>query len=345
MTIPRYPFEATEEQLGTNIEHYVDSFIGSLQSFFTVMPKGSGFVDFPRFEEAYKALKDGTANFENFSAEAVLAVVRRDPLALLVLRTMLGFSPPEFAYVASIMTGIEIHQSSARRLDKRAREGRDLFSRTTPKTRQQVEALARAAVQLIRQGAPDVGEGVIHRLDKIDTRDGLEGIRRLVERGIPYAVLLYERFLGRPFATHRDTVSERVGDILEDAVRERLDLKRVPYHKAGVAERFEDMDQAPDFLVPDHVKPSVVIEAKLAEDDGTARDKVTRVQHLAELRDQRLRRGDPAFEVVACVDGRGFGIRRADVTKLLLATEGKLFTLQTVKSIIDSTSLKHFQGT
>ncbi|MFQ5793683.1 MAG: hypothetical protein ACE5JP_01365 [Candidatus Bipolaricaulia bacterium] len=343
MGIPRYPFEVTTEELTANIDYYVDSFINDLQSFFMVMPKGRGFVEFPRFQQAYEALKNGTANFEDFSTESVLAVLHQDPLVLVVLRTMLGFSPPEFAYITGVTTGVEIGQSTARRLDKRSREGQPLLDRTTSKTQQQVAALVRTAVELIKQGAPAVSEGVIHRLDKADTREGLEGIKQLAEAGIPYAMLLYERFLGRPFATHRDAVSEKVGDIIENAVKEMLDSRHIPYHKAGVAERFEDMDQAPDFLVPNQFRPTVVLEAKLAEDDGTARDKVTRVQHLAELRDQRLRSGGSAFEVVACVDGRGFGIRREDVKKLLVATKGKLFNLQTNERIIDSTLLKDFQ--
>jgi hypothetical protein len=183
---------------------------------------------------------------------------------------------------------------------------------------------------------------MIHRLDKVDTRESIAGIRRFASTGVPYAALLYERFLGRPFASHRDAVSGEVGDILERAVVERLTAQHIPFHQAGIAERFEDMDQAPDFLVPDRVRPIVVIEAKLAEDDGTARDKVTRVQHLAELRDRRQRQGKTAFEVVACVDGRGFSIRREDVKKLLLATRGKLFTLQTVESIVEHTALQNF---
>lgn len=35
---------------------------------------------------------------------------------------------------------------------------------------------------------------------------------------IPYAVLLYEHYLGRPFASHRDGVSELVGDVMESAI-------------------------------------------------------------------------------------------------------------------------------
>ncbi|MDH7484655.1 MAG: hypothetical protein QHJ81_00080 [Anaerolineae bacterium] len=176
MSIPRYPFEASAEELAANIEYYVDGFISGLQSFFVVMPKGKGFVDFSRFREAYEALRNGTASFENFSTESVLAVVQQDPLVLVVLRTILGFSPPEFAYMTGVTTGVEIDQASARRLDKRAREGQSLFVRTAPKTRQQVETLVRTAVQLIRQGAPVVNEGVIHRLDKADTREGLAGV-------------------------------------------------------------------------------------------------------------------------------------------------------------------------
>src|SRR5712671_4330084 len=46
------------------------------------------------------------------------------------------------------------------------------------------------------------------------------------------------------------------------------------------AERIPGFDQAPDFIIPDEFTPVALIEAKLAEDDGTARDKVTRVQRL-----------------------------------------------------------------
>ena len=35
--------------------------------------------------------------------------------------------------------------------------------------------------------------------------------------------------------------------------------------------------------MPSEFNPQVVIEAKITEDDGTARDKVTRVQHLGAL--------------------------------------------------------------
>ena len=63
-------------------------------------------------------------------------------------------------------------------------------------------------------------------------------------------------------------------------------------------------------MVPSEFSPKVVIEAKLTEDDGTARDKVTRIQHLRFLSMSGQPTGQPKFEVVACIAGRGFGVRR-----------------------------------
>ena len=52
----------------------------------------------------------------------------------------------------------------------------------------------------------------------------------------------------------------------------------------------------------------------------------------------------PKFEVVACIAGRGFGVRREDMKKLLIATRGKVFTLQNIQQLIDHTRLQQFQS-
>lgn len=86
--------------------------------------------------------------------------------------------------------------------------------------------------------------------------------------------------------------------------------------------------------------PRLVIEAKLTEDDGTARDKVTRVQHLSTLSMWgQPPGGPPKYEVVACIAGRGFGVRREDMKKLLLATRGKVFTLRNMGQLVEHTRL------
>ena len=106
----------------------------------------------------------------------------------------------------------------------------------------------------------------------------------------------------------------------------------------------QGFEQAPDFIIPNEFNPQVVIEAKLAEDDGTARDKVTRVQHLHTLsmRGRTAEQG-PAWEVVACIAGRGFKQRKQDMSKLIEATRGKVFTLQTLSHLVEHTRLKAFE--
>ncbi len=332
----RYPFEATAEELEANLDEFVDAVFASLESEFLVMPRGDGFVDYPMFEEAFQALKRATGGFERLEPESVLEVVEETPLALIVLRTILGFTPPEWAYLASRRTGTQVTQGFARGLDRRIRRApSDRLKRN-----ERVEALVKASCLLLAEGRPEVGEGRIHRLDKADTADGLDSVRHLSRMGAPYAMLLYERFLGRPFAGHRDSVSELIGGRLETAIEEELDLHGVAFRKTKRAEKIPGFDQTPDFVVPDEFNPKVVIEAKVTQDDGTARDKVTRVQHLAEISRRWRADGGRGFEVIACIAGRGFGVRRGEMKKLILATEGKVFSLRLMGRLVEGSGLR-----
>ena len=118
----------------------------------------------------------------------------------------------------------------------------------------------------------------------------------------------------------------------------------ISFRKTRRAERLPGFDQAPDFVTPNEFNPQVVIEAKLTEDDGTARDKVTRVQHLGALSTEGQPAGQPRFDVVACIAGRGFGVRREDMKKLLIATRGKVFTLQNMHQLVEFTRLAKFRS-
>jgi hypothetical protein len=183
----------------------------------------------------------------------------------------------------------------------------------------------------------------LHRLDKADTKHGLSSIQPLADLGVPYAMVLYERFLGRPFAGHRDSVSELVGDVVEMAIEGVLSRSGVSHRKTKRAERVTGFDQAPDFIIPDEFNPQVVIEAKVTEDDGTARDKITRVQHLGTLSLKGVEPGaPPRFEVIACIAGRGFKVRREDMKKLLLATRGKVFAVENLNRLLECTRLNEF---
>ena len=338
-----FPFEVGFDEVRSDLDAYVDAVFGCLESEFLVMPKGEGFVEFPLFENGYEALKRATASFRDVTPDTMAPAVFETPISLIVLRCMLGFTPPEWAYYASRHTGVEVTQGAARTIDRNIRMNPEAaLAKKGKVTEGRIRALIAAACHALESGVPGASADTLHRLEKADTRAGLVGIQSSAELGVPYSMLLYERLLGRPFAGHRDSISELVGNIVENAIEDVLSRAGISYRKTKRAERLPGFDQAPDFIVPNEFNPQVVIEAKLTEDDGTARDKVTRVQHLGSLSMAGRPAGQPKFEVVACIAGRGFGVRREDMKKLLLSTRGKVFTLQNMCQLVEHTRLAEF---
>lgn len=339
MTI--FPFEVPRERLETDLDAFVDAVVSTLESEFLVLSRGAGFVAYPSFEAAYEVLKRSSGGFRDLDPKRVLDVAVETPLVLVVLRTMLGFTPSEWAYVTSRESGTEVSQGYARQLDRRIRMDTE---KRLQSENDRIVALVRSACALLRDRAPEAAHGSIHRLDKADTRDGLTSLRHVAAMGVPYPMLLYERLLGRPFAGHRDSVSELIGGGLEAAIEDQLTKHGVSFRKTKRAERIPGFDQVPDFIVPDEFSPRIVIEAKLTEDDGTARDKITRVQHLDALSRRGQRAGSRKFDVVACIAGRGFAIRREDMKKLLLATGGKVFTRKLLDRLVPCTTLSRYRS-
>jgi hypothetical protein len=329
------------------LEEVVDETFDDLQSQFLVLPRGSSCIDYPGFQDAYEALRRNTDGFSYLTEDAVWSALREDSLVLVVLRTILGVSPAEWADLARSELGSDVNQGHARNLDVKVRSDRDLFSRWLGSDEnvglKRTKALISVAVGYITRGAPEASEKeTVHRLAKVDTQHGITSLAHVSVHHVPYAMLLYERYLGRPFASHRDSVSELVGDVMESAIEERLARAEIRFDRTRRAERVPGFEQAPDFFVPTKTAPAVIIEAKITGDDGTARDKVSRILRLANMRDSKIRDGQPGFEVVACIDGRGFGVRRQDMRDMLLATGGKVFTLATLDQLIGYTRLREF---
>ncbi len=339
-----HPFEASFDEIRADPERFVSEVFSNLASEFLFLPKGAGFVDYATFEAGYEHLKRATGGFQSIASETVLPAAVQCPMAIIVLRTMLGFTPPEWAYITVQRAGADVSQGFARSLDCGIRLRPEAPIRVGGLAFERLTAMISVACELLNDGAPATDADKIHRLAKADSLEGTTSIRTMASIGAPYAMLLYERFLGRPFAGHRDSVSELVGNSLESAIEEVLTKAGVSYQKTKRAERVPGFDQAPDFMVPDSFSPKVVIEAKLTEDDGTARDKVTRVQHLGALSMKGVPPDKPPrFEVIACIAGRGFGVRREDMKKLLWATRGKVFTLKTLDRLVDCTELKNYR--
>lgn len=340
-----FPFEVDFDEIQSNPDVYVDAVFGCLESEFLVMPKGKGFVEFTTFEAGYETLKRVTRNFQNVTPTTIIPAVFDAPISLIVLRCMIGFTPSEWAYYASRHTGIEITQGAARTIDRNVRmKPEAALPRKGSVTEQRIHALVTAACHILESGAPEISPDNLHRLDKADTTSGLASLQSLADLGVPYSILLYERFLGRPFAGHRDSISEIIGNIVENAIEDVLSRAGISFRKTKRAERLPGFDQTPDFIIPNEFNPQIVIEAKLTEDEGTARDKITRVQHLGSLSMKGQPPNKPKFEVVACIAGRGFGVRREDMKKLLLATRGKVFTLQNMQQLVKHTHLWEFRS-
>jgi hypothetical protein len=334
-------FDADYGDPSLSFEPLVDEVFAELKSSFLEMPRGEGFIDYATFERGYQALKRATADFEKVTPATVEAAVADAPIAFIVFRTILGFTPPEWAYVTTETTDVPVDQGAARAIDRSMR-----LHPLTPRplrailTDQRIRAMIEAGVRILHEGAKAGVPTLLHRLDKADTKEGIKSVEAAADLGLPYPVVLYERFLGRPFASHRDSVSELVGEVVEAAVKDVLTDGKVSFRETKRAERITGFDQAPDFIIPDEFNPVAMIEAKLTEDDGTARDKVARVQRLRTLRDE----AGHTYDVIACIAGRGFKVRREDMRRLLQATDGKVFTLTTLHLLIDATRIREYRS-
>lgn len=339
---PSKPYKLAATELEDQLDEMVEATFGDLVSQFMLLPRGPSFVSFDTFQEGYEALRINTNGFDSLTVERVWDAFRAHAASWLVLRSILGVSPPEWQDLAGELEQEALPNGWARGIDFKCKTEPRFFTEGSGRTDLNVRratVMLRAAVDAITEGAGRAPEGLLHRLEKVDTRDGLASLRFVAQHDVPYSVLLYERYLGRPFASHRDSVSELVGDVMESAIEAQLHAERIPFRKTGRAERVPGFEQAPDFFCPNEIKPSVIIEAKITGDDGTARDKVARVIRLATMRDDRLRAGKPSFQVVACIDGRGFGVRRQDMRDLLQATCGKVFTANTLPDLVEWTDL------
>ena len=205
-----HPFEIAAGDLDARLDELVDATFRDLQSQFLVVPRGPGFIEFADFQQAYETLKGKTRGFTEFTIECIWRALVTDALVLVVVRTILGFSPPEWADVAGSQTGTVIPQGAARSLDRRVRREREMFSGSgsgQTVTARRARTLLEVAALLLTDGAPRQPPGMIHRLAKADTAEGLSSLQNAATLHIPYAMLLYERYLGRPYASHRDSVS------------------------------------------------------------------------------------------------------------------------------------------
>ncbi len=163
---------------------------------------------------------------------------------------------------------------------------------------------------------------------------------------MPYSTLLYQRYVGGAWRQVQDAYSEIKGDnILELPLERLLTEEGVPYHRspagasgaAETARRF-GLSPGPDFVIPDD-QPAVIIESKVAEDGGTARDKASRIRNLA---DAGRRAG---MVVCALVDGKGWSERPGALVDVVISTEGRTYSLSTMSFLLHVPEISGLRGT
>jgi len=173
--MPTYPFEVSLDVILQDPESYVNAVFSCLESEFLVLPKGPGFVEYPVFERGYEALKAATEGFSQLDPDKIFAVTVTEPIAIVVLRSMLGFTPPEWGYVTTQRTSISVTQGFVRSLDRKVRMAPETELNTNGATKERLKAMVQTACQLLSAGVPEVNGDQLHRLDKADTKRATEG--------------------------------------------------------------------------------------------------------------------------------------------------------------------------
>lgn len=291
-----------------------------------------GFYELTEFEAAYRAASEGTENFTNITEETLTQVIVDYPQSLLAFRTILGLLSKEFASATQLVAEpLGLKPVSAGRIDGMERRG----------SQPSLEHARLAALTII--GAMDGSlfpnpPGDLHsKQDKYDTHQGWPTVQRLASEGVPYAAFLHQRHYGGAFRQLLDATSTLRGNLLEDSVEELFstngiqNIRTGSHNQADISKRFEiHVTPAPDFVVYDESGTlRAMLECKLVNDGGTARDKALRFERL---RAESLRLGGvPLFAVLA-----GLGWSRVNDTlgPVIRDTDGRVFTLATLADML-----------
>ena len=311
------------------------SYIASMQPSFHLIPRGDAMADEGAFARAYRELAAQTDSFTNVDRQALVAALTASPDTLAPLRMILGFTFNELAQAMRLTRpGTRTRGDTLKR-----------FERSTPQEKppvrriEMIDTIAETVLAIMERSILQVPESVqafFHsKLDKRDTVGGWPTVAADAD-GVPYSALLYQRYVGGVWRQVQDAYSEVKGDkVLENPIANLFDDNGIPYYRsafgasgaARTARRF-GLSPGPDFLLPDD-SPTVAVESKVGEDGGTVRDKAARIRSMA---DAVKARG-----LLACVvvDGRGWSERPNALADVVIATEGRTYSLATLQQLLE----------
>lgn len=284
------------------------------------------------FQQAYQVAAASTVGFTRVTVDELERVFLEHPEALVVFRTLVGFTQTELAESTKDLPAELDLPSVGKGTVQSLEAGR-------PPQGRKARALAEVIVRLL-QGEmfpADPASPMRRKQDKPDTARGWETVRRYAREGVPFDVYLHQRHYGGAFRQLLDATSSRRGDVLEDAVEDLLSEHEVPFIRTGRQNQEEPSRRfgltvrpAPDFVFHDGGdQPRGFLECKATNDGGTARDKAGRFQAL-QAEGARLG-GVPVFAVIS-----GLGWKRTGdaLGPVVQACDGRVFTPSTLDDLL-----------
>ncbi|MGH3965864.1 MAG: hypothetical protein ACRDRY_21860 [Pseudonocardiaceae bacterium] len=294
------------------------------------------------FFEVYAATSAATQNFTEVATDDLACVIQEDPRALLVLRTIVGLTKLEFALSTVLVSQtVDLPSLTVGKIDSMEKKR----SKVTP---DQARLAALTLTQLMDGSLfGDPGGEIQPKQQKFDTRRGWESVRALATDGVPYSAFLHQRHYGGAFRQLLDATSTHRGNLIEDAVEQLFLSHGVPFIRTGshdqgeIEARFEiRVAPAPDFVVFDEADQlRAMLECKLVNDGGTARDKALRFERL---RAESVRLG--GVPLLAVLGGMGWTRVNDTLGPVVRDTDGRVFTLSTLPEMLQVSPFPHLQG-
>jgi hypothetical protein len=283
------------------------------------------FYELPHFQAAYAKLAAVTAGFTDVTVDRLAAGIEAEPTILLPLRTMTGLLKKEFAWTSKLVAEpLGLKPLSENKVDSMERSG-------SPTSAVQARVAAETVDQIMRGGLFGDPPGRFKsKQDKPDTAAGWSSVREYASGGVPYAVFLHQRHYGGPFRQVLDAASELRGDLIENAVEALFTEHGVRFVRTGshnqaeIAARFEvTVRPTPDFVVYDSAGSlRAMLECKLTNDGGTARDKALRFERL---RDEAVRLG--GVPLIAVLGGMGWTRVNDTLGPVVRDCDGRVFSI------------------
>jgi len=301
------------------------------------------FYELDYFQTVYRAAFQATDGFSKLSEDDISKAIEADPRILLVLRTIVGLTREEFAHSTTLAgRPAGLTPLAPGKVDSMERHG-------SATDTVQARIAAKTICQIMNGtlfGTPPAG--LRSKQAKPDTENGWASVREFATTGAPFAAFLHQRHYGGAFRQVLDATSTKRGNLIEDAVERLFTESRVPFLRTGsnnqaeIAARFEvSVSPVPDFVVFDTTGSlKAMLECKGTNNGGTARDKALRFERL---RDESIRLG--GVPLIAVLGGMGWTRVNDALGPVIRDTEGRVFTLATLHSLLEVSPFPALLGT